>query len=288
MAGLVEAAGERHPARRRRRSEIVTDACSVVVPVPRFFGPLPGRGADDPEPATRQRRLEHHPRGHARGRPGRSAAAWRRCGRRGRRRTARSRPRRGRWSCRRRWRRRAGTARRRTAASKSTRTVSANGPNAVICELVQPHQPLTAGDQRRRRRGPRSRRRRRRAAAPTRRRWPGAPRISADEVERDVVVGATLRRARPGRRCRPPEAGSKPSTSVCGNRARSRSIACSGRRSSVSVACTQAPSCDGERRVGEQVVEGAPEPGQRAGDRRLDELGAGDAVARRGRPARSP
>ena len=77
------------------------------------------------------------------------------------------------------------------------------------------------------------------------------------------MVRAALRPG-PGTADRSPVAGSKPSTSVCGKRPRSRSIAWTGRESSVRVARTQACSCT-EAGIGEQLLERAADPGQRAG-----------------------
>ena len=79
------------------------------------------------------------------------------------------------------------------------------------------------------------------------------------------MVGAALHAARPGRRCRAPEAGSKPSTSVCGKRSRSRSIACSGRRVVGEGGLHPGALVGGERRVGEQV--GSRVPRSRASGR---------------------
>ena len=192
-----------------------------------LLGALPRRGADDPEPATGQGRLEGHRRVRRRGRPGRSAAAWRCCGRRARRRTARSRRRRARWSCRRRWVRRAGRGRRSESWSKSTWTVLGERSERRDLELVEPHRArlrdqdvevgvLAAGvagvaEQRglgRWSRECRAARRRSRA------RWRGRS---------DPGCGPAAWS------CAHPDAGSKASTRVCGKRARSRSIACSGR-----------------------------------------------------------
>ena len=104
VAGLVEAGGQRVPGcgRRRRRGARRSrrGPARWSSPVPRFLGLLPGGRAVDAEPAAGQRGLEDHPRSDVVARPGRSAAAWRRRGRRARRRRARSRPRRGRWTCR--------------------------------------------------------------------------------------------------------------------------------------------------------------------------------------------
>ena len=120
VAGLVEAARQRLPGAvdplGDRDGGLLRGGARAAL-----LGPLPRGRADDPEPASRQRRLQRHAGGGARERPGRSAAAWRRCGRRARRRTARSRRRPGRWSCRRRWRRTAGTGRRRTGGRSRRR-----------------------------------------------------------------------------------------------------------------------------------------------------------------------
>ena len=105
----------------------------------------------------------------------------------------------------------------------------------------------------------------------------GVPRRSATKSR---AISWSLRpvvRAR-GRWSRSPPAGSNASTSVKGNRVRSRSIACGGRSASVRVTWTYDASCRLWRGVGQQRLEVPAQPRQGPRDRRLDELRRGGAV----------
>ena len=173
------------------------------------------------------------------------------------------------------------------SASTSTTTGSANGPKAVDLEPVQPHAaPARAGCAV----GARGhalvvadlsgqpagldglgeqRRARRRSAPRPPRTWPRKSQQTSTSVAvRDPCgVGAQRRRRRP--------AGRNRSSRVCGNRRRSllhrpQRAACA----SVSVTWHQARLGGGVRRVGEQLLEGAAQDGERALDRAVDVLDA--------------
>ena len=110
-----------------------------------------------------------------------------------------------------------------------------------------------------------------------------------DEAERDVEVAAAVdaghdRAARRGRR---PRARSRASACAGTGRA-SRSIACSGRRGSVSVTCSQASSASACRGSASRSSSRPRSVRSRRGTGAVDELGALGRRRRRGRPARSP
>ena len=286
VAGLVEAAGQRHPGAVDALGDRAPRPAAVVVPVPRFLG-----RSQAGERTIRNRRPDSVAssvtRGaHARRRPGRSAAAWRRCGRRARRRTARSRRRRGRWSCRRRWRRTS----RNSPASDRCVEVDGDGVGERAergdLEVVQPHQAtVPRGDAARRRRGPRSTRRRRRAAAPDSAVGGGRARACRRRSRGRCRGRSGPWRGRAGDRRAGRRRPARSRAPACaGSGARSRSIACTGRTSSVRVAWTQdvlVRRRGAGRRAASSSV--AAEPGQRPRDRRVDEL----ARRRRRRAPRS-
>ena len=216
-------------------------------------------------PPTLSRSTHHAAR--SAGRRGRCAGGGRCAGRRGPRRRARSRRRRARWSCPDPVSPVSRNSPPAASSSKSTCTVSTNGPKAVIESSCSRISRTPRRHARRRGRGPRSSTRAPRAAGRTRRRSPASPRTWRDEVERHVVrrpagrgtaragVGlAAARREPQGQGVR--EAGAQPLHGLDG------------------------PDVVGERRlhpgvlvrarsavVGEQLVERALEPGERTGDR---------------------
>ena len=219
------------------RSAITTRACSVVVPVPRFFGRSQAGERSMRNRRPDRRRLEHHPRRA-------SAAAWSErsrlamAGHRGRRRRARSRPRRGRWSCRLPWpgeQEQPGVG----EVVEVDATVRRTGRSAATCSWcsrISRHRRqrdgrevgVLAADVEASRSS---------AASPAWRRR----RARGHEVERDVVVaaarargrGAAARRRRSARTAGP----------ACGGSAAQPLHGPQRARSSVSVACTQASSC---------------------------------------------
>ena len=171
------------------------------------------------------------------------------------------------------------------------RTVSANGPNAVISRSWSLIAPAVTGVARpaRRRRGPRSSASKRLAQQAGLGVGRRRARALGDEVEGDVVVGAALHARQRHAGARRPTAGSKPQhEGVREPRAqplhRLQRPARVGERH-----LHPGVLVDGEAGVGQQLVEGARAAGPAAGGpaRRRTSAGA-DAAARRGRPATSP
>ena len=246
-----------------------------MVPVPRFLGRSHAgerrSGSGVPRaspPASRRGRCREPP-----GRRSRLAALRSPA----RRRTARSRRRPGRWSCRRRWRRTAGTGRVRQVVEVDGDGVG-EGTEGGDLEVVEPHGPPSGAATSTSKSGSSQH-------ASTARRSPRLRRRQSCPACRRRSRGRCRGRSGPSAGPRGPRSPvAKPSTSVCGKRPRNRSIAWTGRESSVRVACTQAPSC--EAGIGEQLLE-RPGRGPPAGDRRLDEL-AGPGRRARAPPARSP
>ena len=187
------------------------------------------------------------------------------------------------------------------SASTSTTTVPANGPNAVDLEPVQPHAaPADRAHGRRpaRRHAPRRRRPAARpatastASASSARSSSLAPRPAAhvgQEVAAHVDVGgrgdAARRTSASGPR-RP--AGRTRSSRVCGKRR--RSLLHGPERAYGVGERDLAPRGLGARwrGVGEQLVEGAAQHGERAVDRRRRRARRHEPVAGRGRPAGCP
>ena len=277
MAGLVEPGRQRHPgavdafADRHRR--LLRGGAGAAL-----LRPGPGGGADDAEASAGERRLEHHPRDGRRRRPGRSAAAWRRCARRGRRRRARSRRRRGRSSCPAPVAPESRNSPAALSASKSTVAVSANGPNAVTssrCSLIS-RPPAT--DSRRVDVGVVAAG----VAGVLEQRGLGSVAAVAaqlaDEVEGDRVVGP---RAGPrGRHAggvaavgleREHQGVREPAAQPLHRLRRADGVGEGGLH--------PARLVGRQRGVGEQVVEGAPQPRQRPRDGRLDERRGDPSVA---------
>ena len=238
-----------------RRSESRTEACSVVMPVPRFLG-----RSQAGERTIRNRRPDRVSLEADRGRT--PSAAWSERSRLAVWRSPGTSP----YSAKQTASRTlvlpapvAPVSRNRPAsesASKSTLDLVGERPERGDLEVVEPHQAppahegvevgvVAAGvagvaEQ-----------------ARTRRRWPG--RRAGRRRSRGRCRGRCGRcvRAAGARRGSGSVGLERRARGCAGTGARSRSIACSGRVSSVSVACTQDCSWRGERGVGQQVVERA-------------------------------
>ena len=254
----------------------------MVVPVPRFLG-----RSQAGERTIRNRRPDSVASSSTRGAtPG---SAWSQRSRLAvaavagdRRRRARSRPRRARWSCRRRWapESRNSPAPRR-AASKSTVDVPGERAEGRDLQVVQPHQApapetstSTSGSSQQASNASRSSA----ASASVGRR---RPRMLGDEVEGDVVVAAPAGGGPPGAAAAAARGRVEARARACaGTGRRSRSMAWSGRRSSVRVACTQESSWPPRAGIGRAASRGCRAAGPaRRGHRRVDELGGAGAVA---------
>ena len=128
------------------------------------------------------------------------------------------------------------------------------------CSLTRRRPSRTASSVRR------ARRRTRPAARPVRARrvrrrarGPRSPRRSAGRCGRQPLRVRDVAGPRGAR------SGSKTRLRVCGKRSASRAMGSAGRTGSVRVASTQASSCRGEGRVGEQVLQVPADPGERRG-----------------------
>ena len=147
------------------------------------------------------------------------------------------------------------------SSSKSTATVSANGPNAVIsrrCSRIRTSRPRTPACRRRQSAQHASIARNSSAVSSS---PGGVPRMS---VMKSRAMSWSVRTVLDARGASPVtgSAASKLSSNVCGNRRRSRSIAWAGRTRSVRIASTHAPSCCRVRRIAAAAPPTTPAAGR--------------------------
>ena len=288
VTGLVEAAGERHPLAVASARSTVTEACWTVVPEPRFLGrsQLGERTIRNRRPArvaSSRTHGAHRGVGLVGAQPlGGSSVAGHVAVEREADRVEH-----------------AGLARAGGAGEQEEpglgELVEVDGdgvgerPERGDLEAVQPHQDDTSSDTRVSTSAvvaagvDRAEQQRGLVVAG------GRPAHVGHEVEGDVVVGA--HRARHARGASPVtgSAASKLSSSVCGNRRRSRSIACA-RPDLVGEGGLDPRRPRAAEYAGslQQLLERPAQPGQRARDRGVDELGVRQTRRRPARPATSP